>query len=62
MRQKTIGEEVPTTKEGLQFFINALEKELNEKEPVVRRMKEALKQARERLEKILTSPIRETIQ
>jgi hypothetical protein len=52
MHQRTLEEEIPDVKESLEFYIKSLEKELEQKEPVVVRIKLVLKKANEKLERI----------
>ena len=48
---KTLIEELPSTKEGLDLYIKGVQKELDVREPLVTRLKLALKKAQERRDK-----------
>lgn len=50
MIQKTLKEEIPDTQEALRIYIKAIEQELGKYEPIVRRLKLALKEAGKKYE------------
>ena len=54
MREKTLDKEIPVTKEALLFYKKGLEKELDKLEPVVKRIKLALKKTNEHLNKMIS--------
>ena len=48
MHQKTLHEEIPSTKEGINIYITELQKELDHWKPYVKRLELGLKKAKER--------------
>lgn len=52
MRQMTIDEEIPVTKDGLIIYRNEIIKELDKRESVVRRLKTVLNKCDDILEKM----------
>lgn len=53
MHDKTLAEEVSVLKESLLIYRKGIEKELNKYEPMVKRLKNALKLCNERLSKLI---------
>ena len=52
MKQKTIDEEIPVTKEGLLIYKKGIQKELEKIEPIYHRLKHVERRINEILEKI----------
>lgn len=52
MRDKTIDEEIPVTKEGLLIYQKGIQKELDKYESVVKRLRNVLKQVDFHLERM----------
>lgn len=52
MRDKTLEEEIPVIKESLLIYRKGIQKELDKYEPMVARLKRAVKICEERLSKI----------